>query len=177
MQMERLADAANQRPYNPRAIESLLQSRYPDTVSSHTLPGFNQPNVRLAGTHKERIIGHDPHTMEPIVQRVTFDQRGFPVFDPYVKVETRISGDLGSMRGEKHMQLATQQLKADILSGRVSRNLFNEAQLSDIMAEAERIKGFTWHHHQEIGKMQLVPRDIHEWIKHIGGNKLWGIPK
>lgn len=73
------------------------------------------------------------------------------MFDPYVKVETRISGDLGSMR--------------------------NEAQLSDIMAEAERIKGFTWHHHQEIGKMQLVPRDIHEWIKHIGGNKLWGIPK
>ncbi|WP_457649304.1 HNH endonuclease [Profundibacter sp.] len=29
--------------------------------------------------------------------------------------------------------------------------------------------GYTWHHHQELGIMQLVPSDIHNVIKHIGG--------
>jgi hypothetical protein len=29
--------------------------------------------------------------------------------------------------------------------------------------------GYTWHHHQEAGRMQLVPREIHETTIHIGG--------
>jgi hypothetical protein len=177
LEMERFADAANQRPYNSRAMESLLQARYPDTVSSHTLPGLSQPNVGLAGMHKERFIGHDPLTFEPIIQRVTFDQRGFPVFDPYVKVETRISGDLGSMRPDVHMKMATAQLKADIDAGRISRSMFNDIEWTHIQKEKPKIGTFTWHHHQETGRMQLVPTDIHDWVGHIGGNKLWGMPK
>jgi hypothetical protein len=166
---EGICDAANKRPYNSRAMESLLQARYSGEVSSHTLPGFGQPNVRMAGQHLERIVGVDPLTQENIIQRVVFDQRGFPIFDPYVKLETRISGDLRMMRGEKHMQLATQQLKVDILSGKVSRNLFSEAQLSDIMAEAERIKGFTWHHHQETGFGQPNVRMAGQHLERIVG--------
>jgi hypothetical protein len=38
-----------------------------------------------------------------------------------------------------------------------------------------QIPGLTWHHHQEIGKMQLLPRDIHTSAKHAGGmNNLLG---
>ena len=29
-------------------------------------------------------------------------------------------------------------------------------------------------YHQETGRMQLVSEDIHDWISHVGGNKLWG---
>ena len=32
LEMEKLADIANQRPYNSRAMETMLQARYPDTV-------------------------------------------------------------------------------------------------------------------------------------------------
>ena len=50
----------------------------------------------------------------------------------------------------------------------------------DIFLEWTQIKGgkasveeYTWHHHQETGRMQLIPTDIHELIKHICGNNLW----
>jgi hypothetical protein len=50
MEVERLTDAINQRPYNPRAMESLLQARYGrDAVSSTTMPRVNAPYVRMAG--------------------------------------------------------------------------------------------------------------------------------
>ncbi|WBS02566.1 DUF4150 domain-containing protein [Pseudoduganella sp. SL102] len=35
-------------------------------------------------------------------------------------------------------------------------------------------KGFTWHHHQENGKLQLIPKDIHDAVKHTGGASLAG---
>lgn len=31
-----------------------------------------------------------------------------------------------------------------------------------------------WHNHQEVGRMQLVPEDIHGSFRHNGGNSLWG---
>jgi RHS repeat-associated protein len=39
---------------------------------------------------------------------------------------------------------------------------------------AEKPKGFSWHHHHELGRMQLVPRAIHEATIHRGGWAIWG---
>ena len=167
----------NQAPYDPRNAQGLASELLESAdFTRTTVPGYNMPNVRLAGRCKERTIVVNPETHETLVQRVVFDQRGFPIFDPYVKVETRISGDLTHMRSEQHMKLATQQLKRNILSGQLDGHSFTTKQLNAIMKEYERIPGFVWHHHQEIGRMQLVPRDIHAWIKHVGGNssQMWG---
>lgn len=35
--------------------------------------------------------------------------------------------------------------------------------------ENPRPEGFTWHHHQESGFMQLVPSDLHDAIRHTVG--------
>ena len=35
-------------------------------------------------------------------------------------------------------------------------------------------KGFTWHHHQTTGRMQLVNSKIHSKTGHTGGFSLWG---
>jgi hypothetical protein len=177
-QLRQIADGgrarrANRAPYDPRATEQMAQ-RF-GRVERSTVPNPSQSNVRLAGQHIERIAGHDPLTHESIIQRVVFDQRGFPIFDPYVKVETRITGDLSHMNREAHMRAATRQLRADIEAGRVSRGIFDEVQLRKIMSGEKKIPGYTWHHHQETGRMQLVPTDIHEWIKHVGGTELWGM--
>ncbi|RYE48121.1 MAG: hypothetical protein EOP48_21325, partial [Sphingobacteriales bacterium] len=32
----------------------------------------------------------------------------------------------------------------------------------------------TWHHHQDFGKMELIPTDIHNAVKHNGGVSIWG---
>jgi hypothetical protein len=34
-------------------------------------------------------------------------------------------------------------------------------------------KGHRWHHHQEHGRMQLVPQEVHK-VRHNGGFAIWG---
>lgn len=34
-------------------------------------------------------------------------------------------------------------------------------------------EGYTWHHHQETGRMQLVQSDVHRQTGHTGGFSLW----
>ncbi|TKG87918.1 hypothetical protein EYV94_27880 [Puteibacter caeruleilacunae] len=36
-------------------------------------------------------------------------------------------------------------------------------------------KGYTWHHHQNTGRMQLVETDVHAATGHTGGFALWDI--
>lgn len=38
-----------------------------------------------------------------------------------------------------------------------------------IYREDSKIPDFTWHHHQDTGRMQLIPTDIHSQTGHIGG--------
>jgi len=35
-------------------------------------------------------------------------------------------------------------------------------------------KGYTWHHHQDYGRMQLVKTSIHSKTGHTGGWSIWG---
>ena len=34
-------------------------------------------------------------------------------------------------------------------------------------------KGYTWHHHQDNGRMQLVESEVHRKTGHTGGFSLW----
>ena len=34
--------------------------------------------------------------------------------------------------------------------------------------------GYTWHHNEQLGKMELVKSDIHDTAKHTGGRAIWG---
>ena len=171
-------DAVNKAPYNPRSAQDLASDLLGSSEFTRaTVPGQSMPNVRLAGQCKERTIVINPETQETLVQRVVFDQRGFPIFDPYIKFETRISGNLANMLPDAHMRAATRQLRADIETGKIDSSKFTKVELDHIYAGKARIGEYTWHHHQETGRMQLIPTDIHEWIKHIGGNNLWGMKK
>ena len=153
--------AANKVPYNPRAMESLL-ARDGSKITSSTLPKSNAKNVKLAGTRDSKT-------------GIVFDQKGFPIFDDVAKAEVRISGDLSHMRPDMHKRMATRQLRKEILEGKIDATSFTEKQLLDIKSGAADIDGYTWHHHQDAGRMQLVPREIHKKTGHIGGDALWGI--
>lgn len=171
-------DAVNKAPYNPRNMESLLNSRYNgSTVTSSTMPKPNAKNVKMAGGGRAFVVGTDEVTGKPIVKHIPFNERGMPVFDDVAKVETRITGDLAHMKSEAHKVAATRQLKADIEAGKIDRKLFSDLEMKQIDAEKAKIGKWTWHHHEDRGRMQLVPEDIHGDIGHVGGNKLWGMEK
>lgn len=101
---------------------------------------------------------------------IWYDERGFPIFDPVVIFDTRLGDRVKwTKKPRDHGTDATLQLKEAVALGQVDRSKFAPDQLAAIEAGATSIPRLRWHHHQEYGRMQLVPADIHTKTTHIGG--------
>jgi hypothetical protein len=93
-----------------------------------------------------------PASMLPVEIRgkyphgIPFTAQGFPDFSRYSIRNVNI--DMGSTRTQDF-------LRADSAAGYTKSN--------------PRPAGYTWHHHQENGYMQLIPTDLHFHVKHTGG--------
>lgn len=94
----------------------------------------------------------DPKKREEIKKKypdgVKFNDEGFPDFSPYVHDGKDLRIELGPNR---NVDFA----RADQAAGYNSSN--------------PRPDGYTWHHHEDPGRMQLVPTDLHGAVKHTGG--------
>lgn len=155
------AGSRHQGPYDPHQVRQYLTDRYPGGVKSRTVPKPNSKNVRLAGKAHGKT-------------GVPFDQRGFPIFDDKAVFETRLPPNVAALQNRPaHFRAATAQLRDAINQGQVPRERFTPEQLEAIMAGDENIPGFTWHHHQDVGRMQLVPGETHGETGHMGGFKMW----
>ena len=75
---------------------------------------------------------------------VEFSKSGFPIFTPYSKKTV----DIGSLNKNSSTDFA----KANKMAG-----------------YKETPKGYTWHHVENSTKLQLVPTDLHQSVKHTGG--------
>jgi hypothetical protein len=150
-----------ERPYDAWEARGALEERYPSQVRSTTVPRPTDLNVHLAG-------GEHP------VTRIPFNERGFPVFDGVALCDIRIAPDQALIRDRpSHFREATARLREDIDAGRVPAGEFTDQQLAAIDRGLAKIPGLTWHHHQDVGRLQLVPTDIHNRTNHIGGFKMW----
>lgn len=152
-------------PYDPRVVRQALEDLYgADNVLSTTVPPLNKPNVRLAGREFVTESG----------AVVPFNQRGFPIFDAHVQFDTRFSAvDYRTMSSDAQMRAATRSLDAHIQADPSLASRFTPEQLAAIRAGRPRIPDLTWHHHEDIGRMQLVDASIHDQVRHIGGNAVW----
>jgi hypothetical protein len=157
--VERIGDV----PYNSRSIRVALEERYgASNVASTTIPPSSGSNVWRAGQkHPSGIV---------------FDAKGLAIFDDVAVFDTKLAADAfrsASYRGQ--MRMATRDLRAAISRGEINPGRFTELQLRQIRGGASKIDDFTWHHHQDIGRMQLVPEDLHELTGHIGGSMGGGL--
>lgn len=160
--LDRVPNAAgNAAPYSARSFGEVLEARYPGQVGSRTLPGVSEKNVGLAGTRHP-------------VSGVVFDSRGFPIFDDVAAFDTRIAAKYSSVENSgAHMRAATRDLREAISRGEVDPSQFRADQLRAIQGGKATIPDLTWHHHQDIGRMQLIPFKIHQQTGHIGGYEIW----
>jgi filamentous hemagglutinin len=156
------AEGFNKAPYNPQSMREMLQKNNPGAkIESSTLPNSKLKNVKLAGQRH-------PET------GIVFDQRGFPIFDKVAKVDTRIGRELSCLeKPNLHKREATRNLRDLIDRGGMDPSGFNGEQLIAIQKGKETIPGFIWHHHQDTGRMQLIPEKIHGMVGHIGGMSMW----
>lgn len=127
-----------------------------------------------------------------IYNGVEFDPLGFPIFRGIqLKADISILDDavvnrkgITNMISPEHQKAATSQFKrimqqeansiGQTVENYLSTKGFDGAQISDIINEQEKITGYTWHHHQETGRMQLVEQTTHSAARHNGGDSLWG---
>lgn len=72
-----------------------------------------------------------------------------------------------------HFAKANEGLKEALENNKLLKYKFNKSQLADIEA-GNTPNGYTWHHNEEEGLLQLVDRTTHNQTNHTGGMKLWG---
>ncbi|MBU5315382.1 HNH endonuclease [Clostridium bornimense] len=105
------------------------------------------------------------------VSGVEFDSNGFPIFESKYSMQLNPEDYLKS-RGT-HFDRASKALYNDIMKDSNLRSQFTDAEIA-IFKEGGVPKAYTWHHHQDAGKMQLVNRKIHRQTGHTGGFSIWG---
>ncbi|HUF81460.1 MAG TPA: HNH endonuclease, partial [Burkholderiales bacterium] len=144
--------------YSAAEWRVFLEQKYgTQNVVSTTIPSSESRWFKLRNTQ-------NPQT------RIWYNERGHPIFDPVAKFDTRVPDRIRwNPDPRTHQSEATRQLKVAIDSGQVNPRLFAPDELAAIYSGRSTIPRYRWHHHQEFGRMQLVPEDIHTKTTHIGG--------
>jgi len=102
---------------------------------------------------------------------VPFDRNGFPKFKAYASIKLH-PWDYKKSR-DAHFNKANKILYKKALKSQKIRNLFTKSELEEFKKGITPDK-YTWHHHQNRGKMQLVSYKTHATVNHIGGYHIWG---
>ena len=95
----------------------------------------------------------------------------FPDFP--ASYETQLPETLHEASDYEQATRCNEQLSQALENGSLDTEQFTDRQLEQIR-NGDKPEGYTWHHHEDLGRMQLVPSDIHEKTGHTGGRSLWG---
>ena len=97
----------------------------------------------------------------------------FPVFKSYSDV--KLPKDLYKETFPKQQVKCLEELQKQVKNPlNPIRKNFTEDQIKDIK-DGILPEGFTWHHNEVEGLMQLVETSVHNATNHTGGMSLWGI--
>ncbi|WP_375766058.1 HNH endonuclease [Archangium gephyra] len=128
-----------------------------------------QPIVNLGKNRAGQTVQRGKHTLE-------FDAEGFPRFE--TQFETLLDDiHIGSGRPAQHFRAANARLAQAI---EADPALARQLGLSPADVELLRVsdappQGYLWHHHQDVGRMQLIQRVLHKLsLPHTGGMAIWG---
>lgn len=138
-------------------------------------PSFqNRLSTRNQGleskTHPETGI---PYELKTVETNTGEKVKGvFPVFDS--AFDANFPDDLLEASDNLQFKESNQQLKAWVDNNPDNaKKLFTEESLEDI-ANGRTPEGYTWHHSEEKGVMQLVDTETHAKSAHTGGKTIWG---
>lgn len=92
----------------------------------------------------------------------------------YAKFDMVLDNSLLTASDTAQFQAATKSLAGAIKSNPSLAEQFTAKQLEQINSGSAKISDFTWHHHQDTGRMQLVDTTIHSKTGHTGGKSIWG---
>lgn len=151
---------------NPKTKQSLYDSKKTREKLEKEFGKENVKSTTIAPTGTRNLdLANKRHPKTG----VPFDGKGYPIFDDIAKYDTRL--EIKSFREASYveqMRIATKQLYKDLGEQGLEKH-FNKEQINAIKSGNSKIPGFTWHH-QDTGRMQLVPEWQHSKTGHIGGD-------
>lgn len=95
----------------------------------------------------------------------------FPEFDS--KFDAKLPDNLLQASDKDQFAECNKQLKEGIEKDPELAKKFTPEQIEQIK-NGDTPDGYTWHHNEETGKMQLVDSEIHAKTGHTGGKVIWG---
>lgn len=137
-----------------------------------------EDSPRTIKTINDSLVGQNhPETGVPYVEKEVVTDTGekvkgvFPQFDS--KIDVQLPEDMEQAPDRTQFAECNKQLAERVAKDPELRSQFTEDQLADI-EDGYTPEGYTWHHNEEKGKMQLVDSDIHSQTRHTGGRNIWG---
>lgn len=158
-------------------------SNHKNVVEIRNLANKVKKNVcgeyEIVKTRNNRLVGqkHEKTGIEFVETKQKYSdgrklQLGVPVFDS--KANVQLPANLYTVSTDKQNDYCLKQLQEII------EKPFNKTKNNFTADELEKIKqqelpdGYTWHHNEKEGLMQLVDSETHKNTGHTGGNHLWG---
>lgn len=149
-----------------------------EAIKNGSLESVAARNETLLKTRNAELAGSvHPETGVPFTKEVvhlpdgTIREGVFPEFPAIF--ETTLPDELLRATDYQQAQYSNEQLRHAVENDPALKAQFNETQLEQIAA-GDTPDGFTWHHHQEPGRMQLVDTNVHMGTGHTGGKEIWG---
>ena len=102
--------------------------------------------------------------------KVTYDQNSNPIFNS--KYDTDLPKKLYLAGDTEQFSYCSRDLYEKAMKDPKLRKQFTEEEL-ELFKKGEKPEKYTWHHHQDAGKMQLVDYTEH-LASHTGGRAYWG---
>ena len=120
-------------------------------------PAADNPNISQTISNTDGTTTYVLKSSDSNVNniRVNYDAEGFPDFTPHLYNDG----------------INTVNIK---LTGNRNHDFALANELAGFGRSANATPdGFTWHHHQDLGVMQLVRSDVHSLSPHTGGVSIW----
>ncbi|HIF5859560.1 HNH endonuclease [Vibrio parahaemolyticus] len=95
----------------------------------------------------------------------------FPQFNSAIDVQ--LPEELIKAKDTAQAEYANEALKEKVENDPEFAKQFSDEQLEQI-ENGETPDGYTWHHSEEYGEMQLISTEDHQNNRHTGGKAIWG---
>ncbi|QRN32430.1 HNH endonuclease [Pectobacterium brasiliense] len=142
-------------------------------LENATIDENGKIHLKTINESKEGQTGEDGVTYE----RRTVEVNGveiegvFPQFDSAIDVH--LPEQLIQAKDSAQAEYANQALKEKVNNDPDFAQQFSDEQLEQI-ENGETPDGYTWHHNEDPGKIQLIKTEDHQNNRHTGGKVIWG---
>ena len=151
-------------------VDGMLQDK---TFRAEIIPKIeNNINQDLEGkVHPETRV---PFTAKLVETSEGFKEGVFPDFsENHCIYDAQLPEVLHEARDYEQAKHLNEQLRQAYENGILDTDLFTDQQLEQIR-NGDKPKEYTWHHHEDKGRMQLVDTEVHTKTAHTGGRSIWG---